>query len=102
MVSPSGALQWREGAMRGSLKVDLGREGISVPRGVLRRKFDCPVPPAGYELTGRLRRALVLAGEWRVCLVDAASGYGKTAFLSKIDARTDWAGGRLRVPVDDP
>lgn len=70
--------------MRGSLKVALGREGISVPRGVLRRKFDCPVPPAGYELTGRLRRALVLAGEWRVCLVDAASGYGKTAFLSKM------------------
>ena len=73
--------------MSGKLKVDLSREGVPVPRGVLRRKFDCPAPPVDYELTGRLRRALVSYGEWRVCLVDAAPGYGKTAFLSKMHER---------------
>ncbi len=70
--------------MNEELKVDYRREGVPVPRGVLRKKFDCPAAPDGYELTGRLRKPLVLAHERGVYLVSAPPGYGKTAFLSKM------------------
>ncbi len=74
----------KESAVNGDLKIDYRREGVPVPRGILRKKFDCPAPADGYELTGRLRKPLVLAHEWSVYLVSAAPGYGKTAFLSKM------------------
>ena len=70
--------------MNEDLKVDYRREGVPVPQGVLRRKFDCPAVPDGYELTGRLRKPLVLAHDWGAYLVSAPPGCGKTAFLSKM------------------
>lgn len=68
--------------MQGDVSIDYSREGIPTPRGVLRRKFDCPLAPDGYEATGRQCEPFEHLEDWRVCLVSAAPGYGKSALLA--------------------
>lgn len=82
---------------------DLMRAGVPIPKGVLRRKFDCPPAPAGYGLAGRRKEVLDDLGAWRVCLVSAACGYGKTAYLSKLCEWFSQRGGcvPLWVSLDD-
>ncbi|MGN0077816.1 MAG: LuxR C-terminal-related transcriptional regulator [Coriobacteriales bacterium] len=70
--------------MRGDIAVDYSREGVPTPRGVLRRKFDRPLAPDGYEATRRQLEPFECLEGWRVCLVSAAPGYGKSALLTHV------------------
>lgn len=54
-----------------------------VPRGFLKRKFAAPALPGSYVRETRITEQMADLDSWRVCLLDVAPGYGKTALMSQ-------------------
>ncbi len=54
-----------------------------VPKGFLKRKFAAPALPSFYVRETRITAQMMDLDSWRVCLLDVAPGYGKTALLSQ-------------------
>ncbi len=55
---------------------------VKVPQGVLRRKFRCPSNSSSYVPPAKHSTMPDDLGNWNVCLVNAAGGYGKTSLLA--------------------
>lgn len=55
----------------------------SMPKGFLRRKFTAPRLPAPYVRETVLSEIIADVDSWRVCLINASAGYGKTALMSQ-------------------
>lgn len=56
---------------------------MKIPHGFLRRKFVAPALSAGYVREEKLTRKISDVDAWRVCLMSAAAGYGKTELLAQ-------------------
>lgn len=54
-----------------------------VPKGMLRRKFAAPVLPAYHVPELALTRQIMDSDAWRICLIHAKGGMGKTTLLSQ-------------------
>jgi LuxR family maltose regulon positive regulatory protein len=55
---------------------------LKVPRGFLRRKFSPPKLPESYIVPSKQTNILDDSDSWRVCLVNATAGYGKSSLLA--------------------
>lgn len=56
---------------------------MRIPHGFLRRKFMAPALSTGYVREERLTLKISDVDAWRVCLMSAAAGYGKTELLAQ-------------------
>ena len=54
-----------------------------LPKGFLRRKFVAPQLPHPYVREERMSSLVADVDAWRVCLINASAGYGKTALMSQ-------------------
>lgn len=61
----------------------MGEVTVKMPRGFLRRKCVAPPLASPYVREERMSALIMDDSAWRVCLINASAGYGKTALMSQ-------------------
>ena len=61
----------------------MGDLTYKVPKGFLRRKFTAPQLPSPFVREERMSALIMREDGWRVCLINASAGYGKTVLMSQ-------------------
>lgn len=56
-------------------------------KGMLKFKFIAPEKPAHYIENAQLSSSLFIKDDWRICFITAATGQGKTSFMSELFAK---------------
>ena len=59
------------------------RKITRIPKGMLRRKFAAPKLPPYYIAETAVTEKIMSSDDWKVCLIHAKAGIGKTTLLSQ-------------------